>query len=76
GHSLDVSDADYINEIFDFNNNRDDNVRVTVYYFNEAAKFDLLANLIHILKKDKVERWMKNGWLEFYKNPTLEFIPS
>ena len=26
------------------------------------------ANLLAILDKDKVEQWMKNGWLKFQKS--------
>ncbi|HFD2154403.1 TPA: hypothetical protein ACF2EP_002594, partial [Acinetobacter baumannii] len=70
GHSLDISDEVYINEIFSFNEEIDNNVRVTIYYFNSQAKSDLLTNLFHILGKDKVERWMKNKWLEFKENPS------
>ncbi|RZH00371.1 AbiH family protein [Acinetobacter pittii] len=70
GHSLDISDEVYINEIFSFNEEIDNNVRVTIYYFNNQAKSDLLTNLFHILGKDKVERWMKNKWLEFKENPS------
>lgn len=43
----------------------------TVYYFNQQANFDLLANLIHILGKEKVEIWMKNKWLQFKENPKI-----
>ncbi|WP_291373970.1 AbiH family protein [Acinetobacter sp. UBA6720] len=68
GHSLDISDESYINEIFSFNGEYDEQLRVTIYFFNQTAKFDLLANLIHILEKDKVELWMKKGWLKFEKN--------
>ena len=49
----------------------DRNVRVTVYYFDENAKFALLNNLLAILKKDKVEKWMKKGWLKFKPNPDI-----
>ena len=49
----------------------DNNVRVIIYYYDNFAKFDLLANLIHILKKDKVELWMKNKWLFFKLNPKV-----
>lgn len=42
-----------------------------VFYFNETAKFDLLANLLHILGKEKVELWMKKGWLKFKLNPNI-----
>ncbi|NAR18897.1 hypothetical protein GPS63_11390 [Acinetobacter haemolyticus] len=71
GHSLDISDESYINEIFSLNDMMDRFVRVVIYYFNYQAKFDLLANLLHILGKEKVERWMKKGWLKFEPNPDI-----
>ncbi|TCB34602.1 hypothetical protein E0H82_10450 [Acinetobacter sp. ANC 4910] len=76
GHSLDVSDKDYIIDIFSLNDDIDRNVRVTVYYFNKPAKFSLLNNLLAILGKDKVEQWMKNKWLQFKENPEVRFIES
>ncbi|WP_173911709.1 AbiH family protein [Acinetobacter sp. Marseille-Q1618] len=84
GHSLDISDKDYILDLFSLNDDVDRNVRVTVYYFNKTAKFDLLNNLLAILGKDKVEHWMKNKWLQFKENPkivpesaiTLEDLPK
>ena len=72
GHSLDVSDKDYIIDLFSLNDDMDRNVRVIVYYFNKTAKFDLLNNLLAILGKDKVEHWMKNKWLEFKPNPEVK----
>lgn len=71
GHSLGISDENYINEIFSFNTEFDEHVKVIIYYFNSQAKFELLANLIHILGKEKVEKWMKKGWLKFEKNPDI-----
>ncbi|MBE2165405.1 hypothetical protein IIQ44_03645 [Acinetobacter oleivorans] len=71
GHSLDISDEVYINEIFSFNEISDNKVRVCIYYFDPKAKFALLNNLFHILGKEKVETWMKNGWLHFDENPNL-----
>ena len=71
GHSLDISDESYINEIFSNNDKYDEQVRVTVYHFNKTAKFDLLNNLLAILGKDKVEHWMKNKWLQFKENPKI-----
>lgn len=84
GHSLDVSDKDYILDLFSLNDDIGRNVRVIVYYFNKTAKFDLLNNLLAILGKDKVEHWMKNKWLQFKENPkivpenaiTLEDLPQ
>ena len=71
GHSLDVSDKEYIFDLFSLNDDMDRNVRVTVYHFNKTAKFDLLNNLLAILGKDKVEHWMKNKWLQFKENPKI-----
>lgn len=73
GHSLDLSDRDYIKDIFSLNDDFDRNVRVVVYYFDNAAKFALLNNLLAILGKDKVEKWMKKKWLQFKPNPEIKF---
>lgn len=74
GHSLDSSDEQYIKELFSFNDTDDQNVRVIVLYFNKQAKFDSLANLLDILEKEKVEKWMKKGWLKFEKSPDIAKI--
>lgn len=71
GHSLDISDKDYIFDLFSLNDGVDRNVRVTVYYFDRSAKFSLLNNLLAILGKDKVEFWMKRRWLKFEPNPNV-----
>ena len=71
GHSLDISDRDYIFDLFSLNDEMDRNVKVTVYYFDKNAKFSLLSNLLAILGKDKVELWMKKGWLRFESNPNV-----
>ena len=73
GHSLDVSDKDYIIDLFSLNDDIDRNVRVVIYYFDSNAKFSLLNNLLSILKKNKVEHWMKNKWLKFEENPKIDF---
>ncbi|MDE2421058.1 MAG: hypothetical protein KGO49_07770 [Gammaproteobacteria bacterium] len=73
GHSLDVSDRDYIEEIFSLNDSIESEclTRVVIYYHNDASRFSMLANLIHILGKDLVERWMKKGWLKFDVVPDI-----
>ena len=76
GHSLDVSDKDYVLDLFSLNDDMDRNVRVTVYYFDKPAKFSLLNNLLAILGKDKVEQWMKNKWLQFKPNPEIKFTEA
>ncbi len=76
GHSLDISDKDYIIDLFSLNDDIDRNVRVTVYYYDANAKFSLLNNLLAILDKDKVEQWMKNKWLQFKPNPEIKFTEA
>lgn len=76
GHSLDLSDQDYIQDIFSLNDDIDRNVRVIVYYFDKNSKFALLNNLLAILEKDKVEQWMKNKWLQFKPNPEIKFTEA
>ncbi|WP_089605870.1 AbiH family protein [Acinetobacter piscicola] len=84
GHSLDVSDKDYIKDLFSLNDDIDRNVRVVIYFFDKNAKFALLNNLLAILGKNKVEDWMKSKWLKFKENPkivmenaiTLEDLPK
>ena len=76
GHSLDVSDKDYIIDLFSLNDGMDRNIQVTVYYFDKPAKFSLLNNLLAILGKDKVEQWMKNKWLQFKPNPEIKFTEA
>lgn len=71
GHSLDNSDEEYIKDLFSFNDPYDENVRIIVYYFDEVAKFNLLNNLLQILKKNIVENWMKKKWLKFEENPNI-----
>jgi len=72
GHSLDRSDANYIREIFSFNGVLiEHRCNVVIYYFNEQAKFDLLNNLLDIIGKIIIEKWMKKGWLKFEKNPDI-----
>lgn len=71
GHSLDISDEIYINEVFSLNDGNYFNTNVIIYYFDNHAKFNLLTNLLHILGKEKVELWMKKGWLKFEPNPNI-----
>lgn len=73
GHSLADSDEAYIQEIFSLNEKLRVKCIVTVFYYkNDASK--LLNNLLDILGKDKVEKWMKKGWLKFEENPNIAEI--
>ncbi|MGL4585996.1 MAG: AbiH family protein [Acinetobacter ursingii] len=72
GHSLDQSDENYIKEIFSFNGEFiEQRCDVTIFYFNENAKFDLLSNLLAILGNKLIEKWMKKSWLKFKPNPNI-----
>ncbi|MGP4952540.1 AbiH family protein [Psychrobacter sp. T6-1] len=69
GHSLDSSDSDYIEEIFGFNQDSNPSINVIVYYF--GSPHAQLANLISIMGKNVIEKWMKEGWLEFVESPDI-----
>lgn len=69
GHSLDSSDSDYIEEIFGFNQGSKPSINVIVYYF--GSPHAQLANLISIMGRDIIEKWMKEGWLEFVESPNI-----
>ena len=69
GHSLDSSDSDYIEEIFGFNQGSKPSINVIVYYF--GSPHAQLANLIFIMGRDIIEKWMKEGWLEFVESPDI-----
>lgn len=69
GHSLDSSDSDYIKEIFSFNQGLEPSINLIIYYFGSAHS--QLANLISIMGKDIIEKWMKKGWLEFVESPDI-----
>lgn len=76
GHSLAESDENYIHEIFSLNRKGCVECHVVVYFYDNDAPI-LLNNLLAILEKDKVEQWMKKGWLKFEKNPEIDFgIPE
>lgn len=72
GHSLNKSDSEYVIEIFDLiPDQRSDLLTVKIFFYDEKAKFSILSNLLGIVGKEKIERWMKKGWLKFEKAPDL-----
>lgn len=72
GHSLAESDESYIREIFSLNRKANVECCVTVFFHKNDAP-TLLNNLLAILDKEKVEKWMKKGWLRFEENPKINF---
>ena len=71
GHSLADSDAEYIKAVFEMNADENlPNVKLRVWCFQNDPH-EPLANLIHIISKEVVERWMKKGWLVFEAAPDI-----
>lgn len=73
GHSLDNSDEDYINEVFDFINISNSN-KIIVIYHDENSKSKLLINLLDIRGKVNIQILMKNKILIFRKNDSQSLI--
>lgn len=71
GHSLADSDAEYIKAVFEMNADENlPNVKLRVWCFQNDPH-EPLANLIHIVSKEVIERWMKKGWLVFEAAPDI-----
>lgn len=60
GHSLDKSDEDYINEVFDFINNLKSIKKIVIIYHTAKAKAKLLTNIIDIRGKKDISDLMRN----------------
>ncbi|HCR76251.1 MAG TPA: hypothetical protein DIW37_07605 [Chryseobacterium sp.] len=67
GHSLDYSDRQYIREIFKLIENSNGS-KIIIFYHSISAKGDQLKNLLGIIKKEKIERFMKFGILQFIES--------
>ncbi|WP_179319445.1 AbiH family protein [Winogradskyella helgolandensis] len=66
GHSLDSSDADYINEVFDFiNQSKSRKKKIIVIYHSKKSKSQLLINLLNIRGKKDIQSLMRNKILDF-----------
>lgn len=74
GHSLDKSDEDYINEIFDFvYDSKSKNSKIVIAYHSENSKSSMLINLIEIRGKDDIVELMRSKVLVFEKLNSKEF---
>ncbi|WP_288460566.1 AbiH family protein [uncultured Chryseobacterium sp.] len=67
GHSLDYSDRQYIREIFELVENSNGS-KIKIFYHSISAKGDQLKNLLGIIEKEKVEKFMKFDILEFIES--------
>ncbi|KUJ56321.1 AbiH family protein [Chryseobacterium aquaticum] len=67
GHSLDYSDRQYIQEVFDLVENNNSS-KIKIFYHSISAKGDQLKNLLGIIEKEKIEKFMKDKTLEFIES--------
>jgi hypothetical protein len=75
GHSLDKSDEDYINEVFNFIGISKSPIRkIVVVYHNKTSKAKLLVNLLNIRGKQNIQNLMRDGILVFMQadSPDLQ----
>ena len=71
GHSLSDSDAEYIRAIFKLNKNMgESNIQLRIWC-HQNDPHEPLANLIHIVSKEVIEYWTKEGWLVFESAPDI-----
>lgn len=66
GHSLDVSDKEYINDVFKVVTNTSS--RIKIFYHSISGKAEQLKNLLNIIDKDIIEGMMKNKTLIFIES--------
>lgn len=64
GHSLDISDKDYINDVFKIVKIRDKSL-IKIFYHSISGKADQLKNLLGIIDKNTIEDLMKKNRLIF-----------
>jgi hypothetical protein len=73
GHSLDISDKEYINEVFDQLNEEISKIhinyislsKIIILHHSISSKADLLNNLLSIIGKEEIEKLMKQKRLTF-----------
>lgn len=66
GHSLDVSDKEYIEDIFKIV--KDTRSRIKIFYHSISGKADQLKNLLNIIDKNIIESMMKKNKLTFIES--------
>ncbi|HAY3542460.1 AbiH family protein [Elizabethkingia anophelis] len=66
GHSLDISDKDYIKDIFTVVEKTES--IICVFYHSISGKADQLKNLLNIINKDTIESLMKDRRLKFIES--------
>ena len=66
GHSLDISDKEYINDVFKVVT--ETSSKIKIFYHSISGKADQLKNLLNIIDKNTIESMMKNGKLLFIES--------
>ena len=75
GHSLNLSDKKYIDEVFEFVKKlKTSKKEIIIIYRNEKSRFKLLVNLINIRKENEIENLMRDEILKFYKIDSNELL--
>ncbi len=79
GHSLDPSDMEYINEVFNFvgttvSTRSGENKKIIIIMHNENARAKLLTNLISIRGRDDITKKMRLNILQFLLADSAELF--
>lgn len=73
GHSLDKSDEDYINEVFDFLEMLKSPIKkIVIIYRSDESRSKLLINLLSIRGKNNIVNLMRSKNLEFFNIDSRE----
>jgi len=67
GHSLDISDKDYINDVF-YVVGKNQQCKIKIFYHSISGKADQLKNLLNIIERDTIESMMKRNTLLFIES--------
>ena len=77
GHSLNVSDKKYIDEVFEFVKKlKPKRKEIIIIYHSEKSRFKLLLNLINIREENEIENLMRDKILKFYRIGSNELLNS
>lgn len=75
GHSLDKSDSEYINEVFDFVDTLKPKIKIkkiVIVYRNDQSRFRMLQNLFEIRGYENIQKFSKREMLKFIKINSTE----
>lgn len=67
GHSLDISDKNYIKDVFEYLNDSNTS-KIFIFYHTISSKAELLKNLLNIIDKLTIEKFIKYNRLVFLES--------